>query len=77
MQRVLKGIGKNGFFQKHTPNYFRDWIPTVHVKKVNGCVNHVVCNSRETLLFLVNQYVLMFHVALRKVENIDHPDKFF
>jgi bifunctional non-homologous end joining protein LigD len=75
MQRFPKGIGENGFFQKHTPDYFPDWIPTVQVKKKNGWVHHVVCNSKDTLLYLVNQYVLTFHVALSKVENIDHPDK--
>nr|WP_321230190.1 non-homologous end-joining DNA ligase [uncultured Psychroserpens sp.] len=75
MQRFPKGIGEEGFFQKNTPDYFPDWIPTVQVKKVDGWVNHLVCNTIDTLLYLVNQYVLTFHVALSKVDKIDHPDK--
>jgi bifunctional non-homologous end joining protein LigD len=75
MQRFPEGIGTEGFFQKHTPDYFPDWIQTTKVKKVGGWVNHIVCNSQETLLYLVNQYVLTFHVALSKIENINHPDK--
>lgn len=75
MQRFPKGIGEEGFFQKNAPDYFPEWIPTVQVKKRDGWVNHVVCNSRDTLLYLVNQYVVTFHVALSKVDKIDYPDK--
>lgn len=75
MQRFPKGIGEGGFFQKHTPDYFPEWLPTTKVKKIDGWVNHVVCNSKDTLLYLVNQYVLTFHVALSTIEKIDHPDK--
>jgi len=75
MQRFPEGIDEDGFFQKHTPDYFPDWISTAKVKKVDGWINHVVCNSKDTLLYLVNQYTLTFHVALSKVEKIDYPDK--
>ncbi|GAA4946245.1 non-homologous end-joining DNA ligase [Algibacter agarivorans] len=75
MQRFPKGIGEAGFFQKHVPNYFPDWIPTVKIKKEDGWVNHIICNSKEALLYLVNQYVLTFHVTLSKVEKMDYPDK--
>jgi len=75
MQRFPNGIGKEGFFQKNAPDYFPAWLPTTKVKKKDGWVNHIVCNSRDTLLYLVNQYVVTFHVALSKVENIDYPDK--
>ena len=75
MQRFPKGIGEEGFFQKNAPDYFPEWIPTVKVKKTDGWVNHVVCNSKDTLLYLVNQYVLTFHVALSKIVKIDYPDK--
>ena len=75
MQRFPKGIGEAGFFQKHAPNYFPDWIPTVKTKKEGGWVNHIICNSKEALLYLVNQYVLTFHMALSKVQKIDYPDK--
>lgn len=74
MQRFPQGI-EEGFFQKNAPDYFPGWIPTVLVKKLDGWVKHIVCNSRDTLLYLVNQYVLTFHVGLSKVEKIDYPDK--
>jgi bifunctional non-homologous end joining protein LigD len=75
MQRFPSGIGKEGFFQKHVPDYFPDWIPTAKVKKQGGWVNHVLCNSKDVLDYLITQYVLTFHVTLSKIEKIDYPDK--
>lgn len=75
MQRFPKGISDGGFFQKNASVYFPDWIETVKVKKEGGWVNHVVCNNKETLLYLVNQYVLTFHIALSKIDAIEYPDK--
>ena len=75
MQRFPKGINEVGFFQKNASEYFPDWIETVKIKKEGGWVNHVVCNSKETLRYLVNQYLLTFHVTLSKVEKIEYPDK--
>lgn len=75
MQRFPSGIGKEGFFQKHIPDYFPDWIPTAKIKKQGGWVNYVLCNSKEVLLYLINQYVLTFHVTLSKREKIEYPDK--
>lgn len=75
MQRFPKGIHQEGFFQKHVPNYFPDWIQTEEIRKVGGWVNHVICNSKETLLYLVNQYVITFHIALSTIDNIQCPDR--
>lgn len=75
MQRFPGGISEKGFFQKNASDYFPDWIETVKIKKADGWVNHVVCNTKKTLLYLANQYVLTFHVALSKIDKIDHPDK--
>lgn len=75
MQRFPKGINEEGFFQKNAPDYFPDWISTSKVKKKDGWVNHIICNSKEILLYLVNQYVLTFHVALSKIDKINYPDK--
>jgi len=75
MQRFPEGLRADGFFQKHMPSYFPDWIPTVNVKKVDGWVNQILCNTADTLLYLVNQEVLTFHIALSKIDNIEYPDK--
>ncbi|OZV69798.1 non-homologous end-joining DNA ligase [Winogradskyella aurantia] len=75
MQRFPNGIDKEGFFQKHIPDYFPDWIPTVKVKKQGGSVNHVLCNSKDVLSYLVSQYALTFHVTLSRIDKIEYPDK--
>ena len=75
MQRFPEGINKKGFFQKHIPNYFPDWITTTRIKKIGGWVEHVVCNSKETLLYLVEQGVITFHIPLSTVHCIELPDK--
>lgn len=75
LQRFPKGIGAKGFFQKNTPTYFPDWITTAKVKKIGGWVNHVICNTKKSLLYLVNQEVLSFHIALSKIDRIAYPDK--
>ena len=75
LQRFPHGIGQQGFFQKNASAYFPDWIQTVKVKKVDGWLNQVVCNTKETLIYLVNQYTLTFHVTLSTVNSINKPDK--
>lgn len=75
MQRFPSGIDSNGFFQKNASVHFPKWIERVKVKKKDGWLTQVVCNSRESLLYLVDQYVITFHIALSKKENINFPDK--
>ncbi len=75
MQRFPHGIDQKGFFQKNAAEYFPDWIQTAKVKKVDGWLNQVICNTKETLLYLVNQYVLTFHVTLSTIGAINCPDK--
>ncbi len=75
MQRFPRGISETGFFQKNASDYFPEWIETVIIKKEGGWVRHVVCNTKETLLYLVNQNVLTFHIALSRIDKIEYPDK--
>jgi len=75
MHRFPSGIDKKGFFQKNASDYFPDWIRTTKVKKKGGWVNHVICDTRETLVFLVNQGVITFHIPLSIVDNLEYPDK--
>ena len=42
LQRYPDGIEGEGWYQKHTPKHFPDWIPTVEVPKRGGTVRHVV-----------------------------------
>lgn len=75
MQRFPRGISEKGFFQKHVPDYFPDWITTARIEKVGGWVEHVVCNTKETLLFLVEQDVIAYHIPVSNMSRIKFPDK--
>lgn len=75
MQRFPEGIQEEGFYQKNTTDYYPDWIKTFRVKKKGGWVNHVVCNDKETLIYLVNQGVITFHLWLSTTDKLNYPDK--
>ena len=75
MQRFPQGITEEGFFQKNAPQYFPEWIKTEEIRKIGGWVNQVICDNNDTLLYLVNQYVITFHTSLSTIDNMECPDK--
>lgn len=78
LERLPDGIGGEDaphFWQKNTPKYYPDWIPRVELVGENGkTVKYALVNSLETLLYLVNEGTLTFHVWLSRVSNLDRPD---
>ncbi|NAS13719.1 ATP-dependent DNA ligase [Flavobacteriaceae bacterium R33] len=75
LHRFPNGISREGFFQKNASKYFPDWIKTAKIRKKNGWVNHVICDRKETLLYLVSQGTITFHIALSTLDKLDYPDK--
>lgn len=75
MHRFPSGIDKDGFYQKNASDYFPDWIKTTKIKKKDGWVNHVICDTKETLVYLAGQGVITFHVTLSKLAKLDYPDR--
>ncbi|MEX2606991.1 MAG: hypothetical protein WD708_06565 [Kiritimatiellia bacterium] len=41
-ERYPDGVGAEGFFQKHTPDYVPDWIRTRQLQKDGGTVEHTL-----------------------------------
>jgi len=78
LERLPDGLGGRGaphFWQKDTPSYYPDWIPRVELPSAFGKrVHYVLVNDTPTLLYLVNQGTLTFHVWLSRIGNIDRPD---
>jgi bifunctional non-homologous end joining protein LigD len=63
------------FWQKDTPSFYPDWIPRVALTTERGKVVHyAVINDVETLLYLVNEGTITFHVWASRVEHLDRPD---
>jgi bifunctional non-homologous end joining protein LigD len=78
LERLPDGIGgpdKPHFWQKNTPDYYPDWIPRVDIPSEDGKhVRYVLVNDRQTLLYLVNQGALTFHVGFSRLEDPGRPD---
>lgn len=79
LERLPEGLGANGhaphFWQKNTPASYPDWIARAELPSEGGkTVQYVLVNDRKTLLYLVNQGTLTFHVWFSRVQNLDQPD---
>lgn len=75
MQRFPDGIDKPGFFQKHMPDYFPDWIARTEMEKEGGTVVHVVADNAATLAYLANQGCITPHLALARIDTPHTPDR--
>jgi bifunctional non-homologous end joining protein LigD len=77
LERLPDGLGRGSphFWQKNTPASYPDWIPRVNLPTTEGKpVDYVLVNDLDTLLYLVNQGTLTFHVWMSRVDNVDQPD---
>jgi bifunctional non-homologous end joining protein LigD len=78
LERLPEGLGGNGaphFWQKNTPAYYPDWIPRVDLETERGePVHYALVSNEPTLLYLVNQGTLTFHVWASRVQDLDRPD---
>ncbi len=79
MLRYPNGIDGKSFVQKNASVYFPNWIKTVKVPLKNDSVkkytNYVICNNKETLIYLANQAVLEYHIWLSNINRLNYPDK--
>lgn len=75
LQRFPDGIGKDGFFQKQAGDYFPDWLQTARLPKEGGNVDYAMVQDAASLIYLVNQGTITFHIGLSKVDAIDRPDR--
>lgn len=73
LQRFPDGIGADGFYQKSASSYFPDFVRTVELPKEDGTVDYVVCDSKQTLVYLANQGTVTLHPMLSSVEKPGHP----
>ncbi|HEX2971993.1 MAG TPA: hypothetical protein VHP11_06650 [Tepidisphaeraceae bacterium] len=71
----LTGPQAPHFWQKNTPAYYPKWIPRVRLTTEHGKpVEYVLVNDQQTLLYLVNQGVITFHMYLSRVADLERPD---
>ncbi len=78
LERLPEGLDDSRtphFWQKDTPAYYPEWIARAELPTEQGKVVHyALINNLETLLYLVNQGTLTFHVWLSRIQNLDRPE---
>jgi bifunctional non-homologous end joining protein LigD len=77
LERLPEGLAEKAphFWQKDTPDYYPDWIPRIEQETERGkTVHYALVNDRSTLLYLVNQGTLTFHVWASRTKDLDRPD---
>jgi bifunctional non-homologous end joining protein LigD len=77
LERLPEGVREGGphFWQKTTPRYYPSWVPRVELPTEAGkVVPYTLVNDLDTLLYLVNQGALTFHVWSSRVGDLDRPD---
>ncbi|HEV3143799.1 MAG TPA: non-homologous end-joining DNA ligase [Gemmataceae bacterium] len=78
LERLPEGIGGGKsphFWQKNTPEYYPKWILRAEFPgKPGETVKYAVINDAETLLYLVNQGALTFHVWFSCIDDLGRPD---
>ncbi len=77
LERLPEGLAEGAphSWQKNTPDCYPEWIPRIELKTERGkAVHYVLVNDDATLLYLVNQGTLTFHVWASGVSDLDRPD---
>jgi bifunctional non-homologous end joining protein LigD len=77
LERLPDGLaeGSPHFWQKNTPASYPDWIPRIELQTERGkTVRYALVNDEPTLLYLVNQGTITFHVWSSRIADLDRPD---
>lgn len=79
LQRFPDGIGAKGFIQQQKSDYFPAWIRSERIvhraDSKQRTVEHMLCNDRATLAYLVNQAALTLHGWSSRAPSVRCPDR--
>jgi bifunctional non-homologous end joining protein LigD len=76
LQRYPDGLAGEGFFQQEASDYFPDWVDRASVpRRGGGRIDHVVCTSAATLVYLANQATITLHAWLSRMDRPDRPNQ--
>ncbi len=77
MNRHPNGITKPGFFQKDSSElHLPDFVDTIKIHSVSDgkTVRYIVCNNKETLLYLANLGCIEMNPFASHTKNLHRPD---
>ena len=73
LHRYPNGIEGKDFYQRRVPEHTPDWIETVEIVSDGRSERFVICNDRETLLYLANLGSIDLHPWMSLAESPDIP----
>lgn len=76
LNRFPDGIAGKSFYQKEAKEGTPEWVRTVEIasKSRAGKLRYMVCDDRDTLLYLVNLGSIDLHPWMSRVGSLDSPD---
>jgi bifunctional non-homologous end joining protein LigD len=76
LNRFPDGINGESFFQKNVGDTAPDWVQTVPIysESKKGVTRYVVCNSKDTLLYMVNLGCIEINPWNSSIGSLDKPD---
>lgn len=76
MNRFPDGIEGKSFYQREAKEHTPDWIATEPIvsDSKEGPVPHLICNDRDTLLWIANAGSIDLHPWLSRRGSLDEPD---
>lgn len=76
MLRYPDGIEGKAFYQKDAPAHMADWIPIepIESESKGKSIRFIICNDRDTLLYMVNLGSIDLHPWLSRRGSLDSPD---
>jgi len=76
MNRYPDGIEGKNFYQKDAPDHTPDWVETELIPSDSRgeSIRYIVCNNRETLLWLANLGSIDLHPWFSRRTSQDSPD---
>ena len=71
-----EGVEAPGFYRQHAPANIPKYFKTATLKKTrtDKQMKHILCQNKETLLYLVNQNTIEIHRWLSKIDAPGQPD---
>jgi bifunctional non-homologous end joining protein LigD len=74
MLRYPDGIDGKAFYQKDAPDHTPDWVVTESIESDGDVIRYIICNDRDTLIFMVNLASIDLHPWFSRRATRDNPD---
>ncbi len=74
MFRFPHGLREQGFFQKHVPDYFPNWMQRIEVSRKGKKIKYIMANDEASIVYLATQ-VCISHIFPSRIDKLQFPDK--